>query len=180
MAWVTCDVAHMRQFFERMEQAAKGDFRRELVVWLDGMGNDFLEIVVDRIIEQRHVVTANMVNSFHKGGSDNVWNFSSGDMTLEVGTNVEYAKFVNDGHWTIDPSKTNHFTLANGQLARFVPGHWEGGRFVYEQGAKTGMVLKQQWVDGAHYWEHSFDIFEQVFPKVAEALLQKWIDSYFG
>jgi hypothetical protein len=61
-----------------------------------------------------------------------------------------------------------------------VRGRWRGDRFVYDPNADTGMMLKQQWVEGAHYWEGAIKIFEKIFPKMLEAKLQKWLDEYFG
>jgi hypothetical protein len=88
-------------------------------------------------------------------------------------TNVEYAKFVNDGHWT-NPK---------GIERRFVPGHWEKangkGRFIYTPGEKTGMVLKMKWVEGSHYWESSIRILERLYPELLEKKLQSWLDEYF-
>ena len=105
-----------------------------------------------------------------KRGDGNVWEVSDGGLSLEVGTNVEYAAYVNDGHWT-NPKGVDR---------RFAPGTWEGDRFVYDPGAKTGMVLKQKWVEGAHYFDSAVRIFEKMFPDILEAKLQEWIDSYFG
>ena len=99
-----------------------------------------------------------------------VWELSDGDLTLEVGTNVEYAGYVNDGHWT-NPK---------GVQRRWVPGYWEGDRFIYDPSAKTGMLLKQHWVEGAHYFESALRIYEKMFQTEAENKLQEWLERYFG
>ena len=88
---------------------------------------------------------------------------------MEVGTNLEYAAFVNDGHWT-NP---------RGVARRWVPGYWEGDRFIYDPQAKTGMALKQHWVEGAHYFEGALRAFEPVFKASAEAKLHEWMQKYF-
>ena len=108
--------------------------------------------------------------SFNKGGDGNLWEMSEGGLTLEIGTNVKYAAYVNDGHWT-NPQ---------GVETRFVPGVWQGDRFIYQPGAKTGMVLRQRWVEGKHYWESAVRIFEKMFPNVIEVKIQQWLDKYFG
>ena len=156
----------MKAFFQRLERAAKGDFREQLEKWIQALGASFLEIVEQQIIEQKSMDTRLLLNSFHQGAGDGVWALSDGGLTLEVGTNVEYAKWVNDGHTQ--------------QPGRFIPGHWSGDRFTYVPGAKTGMVLKEKWVPGSHYWDRAFRIFEIMFPVEAEAKLQQWLDDYFS
>ena len=61
-----------------------------------------------------------------------------------------------------------------------MPGTWEGDRFVYDPSADTGMVLKQRWVEGTHYFDSAVRIFEKMFPDILEAKLQDWINRYFG
>lgn len=62
--------------------------------------------------------------------------------SVEVGTNVEYAEFVNDGHR---------------QHKRFVPGRWRAnGTFEYlpyPQNGGRGMMLTERWVDGKKFME---------------------------
>ena len=87
-----------------------------------------------------------------------------------MGTSVNYAGYVNDGHWT-NPK---------GVKTRFVPGKWEGDRFIYDPSADGGMVLKQQWVEGSHYWESALRIIDRMYPELLDRKLQEWLDSYFG
>ena len=56
-----------------------------------------------------------LLASFEKGGADNVWNIDLGALILEVGSTLDYAKYVNDGH--------------KQQPGRFIPGYWEGSHF---------------------------------------------------
>jgi len=157
-------------FVGRLRQAASGGFRDELELFMKGLGTEFLRLVEDEIIRRRVMDTRLLLASFHEGGDGNVWEVRDGGLTLEVGTALEYASFVNDGHWT-NPK---------GVESRFVPGAWEGDRFVYDPGAKTGMVLKQKWVEGSHYFDSAARVFEKMFPDILEAKFQKWIDRYFG
>lgn len=53
---------------------------------------------------------------------------------IEVYNNTEYAAHVEWGHR---------------QKKRWVPGHWNGDQFVYEPGAKTGMMLKEKFIEGS-------------------------------
>lgn len=170
MAEVVFDLKEYSAFFSRLRQAASGDFKREMTTFLEGLGEEFLRIVEDEIIRREVLDSRLLLASFHKGSDGNVWEMDEGGLSLEVGTNIDYAAYVNDGHWT----------NTKGVETRFVPGSWQGDRFVYEPGAKTGMVLKQHWVEGAHYWESAIRIIEKMFPELIEAKLQEWIDKYFS
>ena len=169
-SYVHIDVSQFKEFFDTLEKAAKGDFRKELELFLEGIGDDFLRIVQDEIVRRKVMDTRRLLTSFERNSDGNVWSLEDGGLTLEVGSSVDYAGYVNDGHWT-NPK---------GVAVRFVPGHWEGHRFIYDPGAKGGMVLKQHWVEGAHYFDSALRAIEKMFPTLLEAKLQQWIDSYFG
>ena len=124
----------MKEFFEKCRRAGNGVFKRELSLFLEGIGLEFLRIIEDEIIRLKVMDTRLLLNSFHKGEDENVWRLSDSGLTLEVGTNVEYASYVNDGHWT----------CKKGREMRFVPGYWSGNRFIYDSSAKSGMMLKQK------------------------------------
>lgn len=170
MATVEFDMSEFREFFQRMERAARGDFRKELEQFMEGLGNEFLRILQDEIVRRQVVDSRLLLASFEKGNDQNVWEISDGGLTLEVGTNVEYAGYVNDGHWT----------NTKGVERRFVPGYWEGDRFIYDRSAEGGMMLKQHWVEGAHYWESALRILDRIYPELLERKMQQWLDSYFG
>lgn len=170
MATVEFDFAEYREFFDKLAKAGNGDFRKELESWLEGLGIELLRIIEDEIIRRDAVDTRLLLHSFTKGDAENIWEITDGGLTLEVGTHVDYASYVNDGHWT----------CKNGVSARFVPGTWNGEKFQYTPGARTGMVLKQQWVPGKPYFDSALRIFDAMLPELCEAKLQQWIDSYFG
>lgn len=168
--YVELDTAEFKQFFERVGAAAKGGFRKELELFLEGLGNEFLRIVEDEIIRREVLDTRLLLVSFHKGSDNNIWELSDGGLTLEVGTNLDYAAYANDGHWT-NPK---------GVEKRFVPGYWDGDRFIYDPSAKGGMLLKQHWVDGKPYWDSALRILDRMYPSLLEKKLQEWLDNYFG
>lgn len=168
--YVEVDVEEFRQFFESIRKAARGDFKKELELFLEGVGNEFLRIVQDEIIRRQVMDTRLLLASFQKWAGDNVWQIGNGGLTLEVGSSLEYAKFANDGHWT-NPK---------GVEQRFVPGYWKGDRFIYDPSAKTGMVLKQHWVEGKPYFDSALRILNRMFPEMLEEKMQEWIESYFG
>lgn len=115
MAQVTFDTVELENFVKRLGTAAQGDFKRALNKFLEGLGIEFLRILQDEIVRRNVLDYRLLLHSFQKGDGENVWTLDENGLTLEVGTNVEYAKFVNDGHWT-NPK---------GIERRFVPGHWE-------------------------------------------------------
>ena len=164
------EASEMKTFFEKCRKAGNGDFKRQLTLFLEGLGLEFLKVIQDEIIRRKVVDTRLLLNSFHKGDSNNIWELSEKGLTLEVGTNTEYAGYVNDGHWT----------CKKGEAMRFVPGYWNGDSFVYNPTAKSGMMLKQKWVEGKHFWESGIKIIEGMMPELLEAKLQQWLDSYFG
>ena len=169
--YIQIDVTDMRKFNEKLRKAANGELKKEFATFLDGTGFEMLRVIEEEIIRLKAVDTRLLLNSFHKGSSDNVYELDEGNLTLEIGTNVKYAKWVNDGH----------YANPQGVEKRFVPGVWTGdGKFRYQPGAKTGMVLKQQFVQGKHYMEHSIKIMEKIFPKLVEAKVAEWIEHYFA
>lgn len=167
---VTVDCSELEDFFKKLDRAGKGDLKKEFKKYIGALGTEFLRVVEDEIIRLEVMDTRLLLNSFHKGTGGNVWIMSNGGLTLEVGTNVEYASYVNDGHWT----------NKKGQATRWVPGIWNGDRFVYTPGAKTGMLLKQKWVEGRHYFDSAVNIIEQMLPGFMERKIEEWLLSYFG
>lgn len=167
---VKIDYSQLERFADALAAAGNGELKNELQKFLEALGNEFLRIVEDEIIRRNVVDTRLLLNSFHKGDNGNIWKLQSGGMSLEVGTNVTYASYVNDGHWT-NPK---------GVKQRWVPGYWNGDRFVYSPGAETGMLLKQKWVEGAHYWEASIRIMEQMIPQLLENKIADWLSDYLG
>lgn len=164
------DLSQYRDFFQQMSKAGDVDFKRELGLFLEGLGNEFLRVLEEEIIRREVMDKRLLLHSFQRGDENGVWQMDVEGLTLEVGTAVNYASYVNDGHWT-NPK---------GVDARWVPGHWEGDRFTYDPSSDEGMLLKQHWVQGAHFWESALRIVERVFPGLLERKLQAWIDRYFG
>lgn len=169
MKYVNIDTSDAGRFFDALEAAARGGFRKELELFLEELGVEFLKYVEDEIIRREVLDTRLLLASFHKGDDNNVWDITDGGLTLEVGSTLKYAGYVNDGHWT-NPK---------GVARRFVPGYWEGDRFIYDPEAEGGMVLKQKWVEGKPYWESALHILDKMMPEFLDAKLQEWLDNYF-
>lgn len=169
MKYVDFDTAGADKFFDALEAAARGGFRKELELFLEGLGNEFLRIVEDEIIRRKVLDTRLLLASFHKGDGNNLWELTEGNLTLEVGSTLEYAGYVNDGHWT-NPKGVDR---------RFVPGYWQGDRFIYDPTAEGGMVLKQHFVDGKPYFDSALRILDKILPEFLDKKLQEWLDNYF-
>jgi hypothetical protein len=166
------EIEGLDAFMKAVKSAADGDFLDNLELWLEAMGMEFLDLVQDEIIRTETVDTRLLLNSFQKGGNGNYWTISNGGLTLDVGTNVYYASYANDGHFTVDPN--------SGKDRRWVPGRWNGDRFIYDPDEReTGMLLKMTWVDGTNYWDNALAIFERVFQKSLDIKLQEWLDATF-
>ena len=158
-----------KNFFNKLKKVSEGQVKAEAPIWLEEAGIELLRIVGDEIIRRQVVDTRLLLNSFEKDGAHNIWRTSDNGMTVEVGSSLHYAKYVNDGHWT-NPK---------GVAVRFVPGEWHGEHFEYIPGAKTGMVLKQKWVDAQPYWDSAMDIWGKMFPKLVNTKFRQWIRKYF-
>lgn len=169
MKYVDFDTAGADKFFDALEAAARGGFRKELELFLEGLGNEFLRIVEDEIIRRKVLDTRLLLASFHKGDGNNLWELTEGNLTLEVGSTLEYAGYVNDGHWT-NPKGVDR---------RFVPGYWQGDRFIYDPTAEGGMVLKQHFVDGKPYFDSALRILDKMLSEFLDKKLQEWLDNYF-
>jgi hypothetical protein len=93
--------------------------------------------------------------SMTQGHPDNVFQLQVGQQSyVVVGTNVEYAPYVNDG-----------FQQEKG---RFVPGEWRGDTFHYIPGHGSGMVLTGKIVPGAKMFEKSMDYLEDDMDRIIE------------
>ena len=78
---------------------------------------------------------AKMNTPVDTGRLRNTWERTQpANCSIEVYNNAEYAAHVEYGHR---------------QKKRWVPGYWKGGHFIYDPGAKTGMMLKERFIDGA-------------------------------
>lgn len=166
MAGIHIKVEGMDAFMRRMEKASDS-LKGEVSEWLEASGMQFLEEVQRMIISMQVVDTRRLLNSFDKGGSGNVWNKSFDGLSLTIGTNVEYAKYVNDGH----------ITDGKRRPSRFVPGYWSGDKFHYVPGARTGMVLKLQFIAARPYFDNAKLTFQAIFARSFEGKLQGWVDK---
>ena len=141
--YANIDFSDFRRFFDQMDRAARGGLRHELEVFLEGLAYEFLRMVQGEFINRnKNTGYGQLLNSFTKDDTNNIWRYVDDRLTIEIGSSLEYASYVNDGHRTLDPAQEKYFVLATGEKARFVPGYWQGERFIYDPAAEGGMMLK--------------------------------------
>lgn len=118
------------------------------------------------IIKRTPTSTGDLKNKWYLSGVARRGN----DVTISIINPALYASFVEYGHWQ--------------EVGRFVPGHWEPGvekdRFVYEQGAKSGMVLKNPWVEGHYMLSVSIQEIEREMPGRLSAAWKRYAKAMLG
>ena len=167
--YVELDLQDLKKFISKVDDFNKSDFNKELALFLDALGIEFLRIVEDEIIRSKTVDTRKLLKSFTKSSEGNIYKISEGSLELEVGTNVTYASFVNDGHW-LNPK---------GKDIRFVPGRWDGDRFIYDPHSSEGMLLRQKFIKGSHYWDSAIRIIKRMIPRFLDRKIEDWMKKYF-
>lgn len=158
---ITVKIEGLERFLKKVERTSGDKLKKEVARWLEASGFQFLDEIQQQIIAMGVVDTRLLLNSFQKGGAENVWHISNGGLTLDIGTRVKYARLVNDGHFTGE--------------TRWVPGIWKGDSFEYTPGAETGMLLRAQWIEGRPYWDTALVIFERMFGKSFEKKFEQWV-----
>lgn len=159
------DVSQLEKFARQCEAAAT-NLKPYAGQFLDDVGEEFLDIVQAEIQRSNNIDTGAMLASFTRGGTNNVYQLDTGALTLTVGTNVYYAKWVNEGH--------------RQQPGRFVPGVWSGSHFRYVPGASTGMVLKASFVRGSNFFDKAQEVLKRMFPEMTERAFEQYFRRYFG
>ena len=158
------DTAGLDLFAQKLERAAT-DLKPFAAQVLQDEGEDFLNIVQDAIMSAGNVDTRLLLSSFSKGSGNGIWNLDMGALTLQIGTNVEYAKWVNDGH--------------RQKPGRFIPGVFNGnGVFRYVPGASTGMVLKASHVEGSHFFDKAVEAFTGYWGATIQSAFDAWFAQY--
>ncbi len=119
------------------------------------------------IVATNAVDTGILWNSLSRGVKGNVWvyNGSTGKFSLCVGSNVSYAKFVNDGYTIHTP--------------HWVPGTIDGnGKFIYHSGAKTGIWVKPRVYKGIKFFDVGFEEMKKEAPEVVRYELERFAAQF--
>ena len=90
---------------------------------------------------------------------------SGNEFIIEITNPVHYASYVEYGH--------------RQQPGRFIPGEWQGDRFVYDPDAEGGMVLKNTWVKGRYMLTVSAQELEVQAPAILEKKLYQFLKGCF-
>ncbi len=178
--YVTIDISEFEEFFSKLGSAGK-DFKNDLALFLEATGEQFLTILQDEIIRKGHVDTRLLLQSFTKGDDENIFVLHKENLTLEIGTNLEYAYYVNNGHNTVTANSPGAFYIGKSKkVARWVPGNWNGKDFEYDPSSNDGMILTQKFVPGTKFWESGIKILEEMLPEYMEAFMEDWIETKLG
>lgn len=154
------DTSDLSAWIAKVE-ACKADLEPTAEDALEEIGEKFLDLVCEEIMAAGNVDTRLMLSSFHRGSANNIWELSG--LQVTVGSALEYAAYVNDGH--------------SQQPGRFIPGSFDGnGTFRYQPGAKGGMVLKASYVPGSHFFDKAVFRMEGETERIA----QEWFDALFA
>lgn len=125
--------------FKRLSDEGINQILRNIA---EAVGETLLNLVVDEIDKQELIDTGLMWNSFSRGEDANVWEWDvdRNAISIEVGSNLPYARHLNDGY-------TIH-------KAHFVPGFWRAnGQFVYDPNSRTGFMAKPREFVGRRYFD---------------------------
>lgn len=108
-------------------------------------------------------------NSLTKGNPENVWQYMNASNTfrLRIGTNLDYAKWINDGYKV----KKDHW----------VPGVVDGnGIFRYDPNAETGLMVKAREFEGVQYFDIAMNELEKVAPDIIRRELKRMVEKFYG
>lgn len=118
-------------------------------------------------ISTNAVDTGALWNSLSRGINGNVWTYSGsiGKFSLCVGSNVSYARFINDGY----TMRTPHW----------IPGIIDGnGKFIYKSGAKTGIWVKPRVYKGVKFFDIGFDEMKKGASDVVKFELERFAAEF--
>ena len=87
--------------FARDMARIKDELVEEMPLIIEATSAELLAETRKEIVRQQLVDTRDMLNSFSLGNSFNVFEKRDNGFEVEVGTSNPYAKFVNEGHWTV-------------------------------------------------------------------------------
>lgn len=152
----------------RFRQLANDGIERILRNIAEAAGEALLNMIIDEINKQGLIDTGVLQGSFSRGEDGNTWEWDvdRNALVLEVGSNLPYAKYLNDGY-TIEK-------------AHFVPGVWRNGRFEYDPSAKTGFLAKPRSFIGRRYLDIATDNFKGGMNEFIVRRLERELERMLG
>lgn len=155
--WGKTDFKQLQALNERLDQLSKVDFDR----FFTQAAKEVAGRLLNKVKKRTPVVYGTLRDAWavlpvgHRGDH----------YTVVVINNLRYASYVEYGH--------------RQKPGRFIPGHWEGERFVYDPDAEGGMVLKNSWVEGRYMLTISTQEIERMAPAMLEKKLYKFLKGCF-
>lgn len=147
----------LTQWEKRLLRVIKTDAPREYNKTLNQAGHLYLRNVALHTPVDKGRLRASINLKNFQGKKEGVLRKISSD-TIEAGTNVEYALWVEKGYI---------------QKPRWVPGYWKNGRFYYDSKANTGMMLKNRFIVGRHMFEKGKQETERQLPELLKNFIRR-------
>lgn len=164
MGFTGFEIRGLDDLINVLDSLARGEILQAIAKAMEQLG----EALLREAQKRTPIDTGLLWHSLQRGHPQNLWQLDlrRGVVRLTLGTDVDYALFIEQGHWT-NPQ---------GVPIRWVPGYWLGDRFIYDPTSDTGMALKQQWVPGAHMFEIAFEEIERLAPDFLDRVLEEVFD----
>lgn len=155
--WGSCDFRQLEQLNKQIEQMLDAD----VDTFFQTAAKDLASRLLTQVVKRTPVVYGTLRNAWAiipvgQRGTH---------YTIALINNLVYASYVEYGHRQTP--------------GRFIPGYWQGDRFVYDTNAQGGMVLKKSWVEGRFMLTISTQELEQQAPAILEAKLYDFIKRCF-
>ena len=151
------DFKQLKALQERIDQLSKVDFDR----FYTEAAKDIASRLLAKVKKRTPVIYGSLWDAWavlpieHHGDQ----------YTIPVINGLQYASYVEYGH--------------RQQPGRFIPGHWEGERFIYNPDEEGGMVLKKAWAEGRFMLTISVQELERMAPALLEKRLLKFLKGCF-
>lgn len=151
--WGKADIKALKDFQKRLEKLSKVDFDR----FYTEAAKDIAGRLLSKVKKRTPVIYGKLRDAWAVLPVER-----QGDKyIITIINGLKYASYVEYGH--------------RQQPGRFIPGHWEGERFIYNPGEEGGMVLKKAWVEGRFMLTISVQELERMAPALLEKRLLKFL-----
>ncbi|MCR8998023.1 HK97 gp10 family phage protein [Brevibacillus laterosporus] len=156
------------QLQKRLRMLHDKDIKRIEKKIIRRIGTVFLRMLRQQIKKMGLVDSGESMKAFMKGKRGNIWimDVDRNSFTLELGASYFVPLLLNDG-----------YTIKKGH---FVPGRFEGGKFIYDRNAKTGVWMKPRSFIGKNYLDITLQGFQGGIQGLMEDLLSKELKKVLG
>ncbi|RFB28248.1 HK97 gp10 family phage protein [Brevibacillus sp. VP] len=165
------------QLQKRLRMLQDKDIKRIEKKIIRRIGTVFLRMLRQQIKKMGLVDSGESMRAFMKGKRGNIWimDVDRNSFTLELGASYFVPSLLSDG-----------YTIKKGH---FVPGRFEGGKFIYDRNAKktvngkerpTGVWMKPRSFIGKNYLDITLQNFQGGIKGLMEDLLSKELKKVLG